>query len=190
MSLIEHLQKIRDFRSKPTYPIWMVLVLVIMAAMSGLHGYRPTARFVERHQAALLELFGMSHHRLPSLSTLRRIIVRLNFAQVTLSFNTWAQETFEIEPAQQLAIDGKSIKASVRDYEKSYQDFINIVSVFSVTQGVAVFLQPMSNQQTSEIETVRQLLKALQLEGVCFSLDALHTQKKQLQPLSTAAMTT
>jgi hypothetical protein len=46
----------------------------------------------------------------------------------------------------------------------------------------------MHNQQTSEIQTVEILLDKLQLKDVCFSLDALHTPKKQSSELSTAAM--
>ena len=65
------------------------------------------------------------------------------------------------------------------DYDQSYQDFVSVVSAFSVAQGVVVGLETMRNQQTSEIKTVEVLLEKLQLRGVCFSLDALHTQKKQ-----------
>jgi hypothetical protein len=190
MSLIEHLQGIRDFRTEPTYPLWVILLLVIMALMSGRHGYRPTARFVQRHQKALLELLQISHPRLPSLSTLRRIMVRLDFVELAAAFNAWAKATFEPSATEQIATDGKSIKVSVRDYDQSYQDFINIVSAFSVEQGVVLGLRPMSNQQTSEIETVRQLLETLQLKDVCFSLDALHAQKKRSKPSSAVAITT
>jgi hypothetical protein len=72
---------------------------------------------------------------------------------------------------------GKSIKASVRDYDKSYQDFISVVSAFSVSQGVVVGLRSMHNHDTSEIATVQSLLEVLDVHGACFTFDALHTQK-------------
>jgi DDE_Tnp_1-associated len=53
MSLIEHLQKIRDFRTQPDYPLWVILVLVVMGTMSGCTGYRALADFVIRHQPSL-----------------------------------------------------------------------------------------------------------------------------------------
>jgi hypothetical protein len=53
-------------------------------------------------------------------------------------FNAWAAETFEVSSGEQLATDGKSIKASVKDYDKSSQDFMSVVSAFSVNQGVVV----------------------------------------------------
>ena len=176
MSLIEHLQTIRDFRTQPDYPLWVVLLLVVMGTMSGCTGYRPLAD-VDRHQTALLGLLELPGERLPSLSTLRRIMVRVNFVSFTDAFNAWAQETVALAPAEHVALDGKSIKASVSDYDQPYQDFVSVVSVFRIAQGVVVGLETMRNRQTSEIKTVEVLLETLQLKGVCFSLDALHTQK-------------
>lgn len=85
------------------------------------------------------------------------------------------------DAGEQIATDGKGIKASVMDYDKSYQDFISVVSAFSVQQGVVIALQAMRNGKTSEIATVQTLLGQLDLEGMCFSLGALHTQKNVQQ---------
>jgi hypothetical protein len=51
MSLIDYLQQVPDFRTQPRYPLWVVLVLVIMGVMSGCTGYRALEDFVVRHQA-------------------------------------------------------------------------------------------------------------------------------------------
>ena len=75
-------------------------------------------------------------------------------------------------------MDDKGIKASLRNYQQSYQDFVSVVSAFSVQQGVVVGLESMRNQDCSEIKTAQVLLEKLQLKGVCLTLDALHTQKK------------
>ncbi|NJR61966.1 MAG: ISAs1 family transposase [Cyanobacteria bacterium CRU_2_1] len=177
MSLITHLKPIPDFRTQPRYPLWVILLLVIMGTMSGCQGYRSLEDFVQRHQQVLLKVLELPYQRLPSFSTLRRIMVRVDFAALTVAFNAWASETFPTVLSEQIATDGKGIKASVIDYDNCYQDFINIVSAFSVTQGVVVALAPMRNGHTSEIATVQTLLSHLQLSGVCFSMDALHTQK-------------
>lgn len=189
MPLIKHLQQIPDFRSKPDYPLWVVLVLVIMGTMSGYTGYRPLAEFVRRHQAQLMELLELPYKRLPSFSTIRRIMVRVNFVSFSATFNAWVQEEFGHLAHTQMATDGKGIKVSVRDYDQSFQDFVALVSAFSVSQGVVMGLEPMRNQQSSEIQTVEFLLDKLQLKGVCFSLDALHTQKKLWSKSSLVATT-
>lgn len=111
-----------DFRTQPRYPLWVILLLVITGTMSNSLGYRALADFVERHQKVLLELLELPHHRLPSYSTIRRVMVRLNFQSLTQVFNTWATEVLSGLPQEQIAVDGKSIKVSVKDYDKSYQD--------------------------------------------------------------------
>lgn len=177
MSLIEHLKQIRDFRTQPHYPLWVVLVLVLMGTMSGCFGYRALEDFVERHQAALLEVMELSYKRLPSYSTIRRVMVRIDFAALTQAFNAWAQETFAVPAGAAVPIDGKSIKASVQEYDSADQDFVSVVSAFWTHPGVVIGLQSRRNGSESEISTVQTLLGILNVQGVCLSLDALHTQK-------------
>jgi DDE_Tnp_1-associated len=178
MSLIYHLKQVPDYRLKPKYPLWVVMLLVIMGIMSGCNGYRALEHFVQRHQSALLELMELPYSRLPSFTTLRRIMIHLDFESLTVAFNAWAAATVELSVGEQLATDGKSIKASVKDYDKSYQNFVSVVSAFSTSQGIVVGLQTMTNRSTSEIVTVQSLLEVLDVKGTCFSFDALHTQKK------------
>lgn len=177
MSLIEHLKQIRDFRTRPHYPLWVVLVLILMGTMSGCLGYRALEAFVERHQAALLEVMELPHKRLPSYSTLRRVMVRVDFAVLSQALNAWAQQSVVVQPGATIAIDGKSIKSSVEQYDSAYQDFVSIVSAFCTQPGVVLGLQARRNGSQSEISTVQTLLNVLQVQGVCLSMDALHTQK-------------
>ena len=189
MNLIHYLQQVPDFRTQPRYPLWVVLLLVIMGVMSGCQGYRALEDFVIRHQAVLLELMELPQERLPSYSTLRRIMIRIDFRAFACAFNAWAKDTFTLGENEHLSTDGKSIKASVKDYDQSCQDFASLVSAFSTKQGVVVGLKPMHNGQQSEIVTVQTLLDVLELHNVCFTMDALHTQKKRLSKSSIVTMT-
>jgi len=181
MSLLDELKSIRDRRTKPRYPQWVILVLVIMGTMSKHYGYRSLSRFVIRHQAALLELMGLPHERLPCRSTLRNVMIHLDYEALTEAFNRWAlgsEALGDSEGLTHLATDGKAVKASVEDYSQSYQDFVSLVSMFNVATGQVVALAPRHSKDTSEVATVRQLLKQLELSEVCISLDALHTKKR------------
>jgi DDE_Tnp_1-associated len=177
MSLIKALKQVRDYRTRPQYPLWVILLLVLMGTMSGCVGYRDLEAFVVRHQAQLLEYLEIPHQRLPSYSTIRRALVRVDFASLTQVFNDWARSSFEVEAQAALAVDGKSIKVSLKDYDRAYQDFVSLVSVFSVQQGLVMGLESMHNKDKSEIATVQTLLERLQLQGSCYSLDALHAKK-------------
>jgi hypothetical protein len=190
--LIEELKKVRDFRTKKgqRHPLWFVLLLVIMGTMSGCLGYRGLGDFVKRHKQSLIETFEIPTDRVPSYSTIRRVMMRVNFDDLTQVFNCWANQYVELSEFEWLATDGKSIKATVLDYSSAYQSFISVVSIFSSKQGLVVGLQTMNNKQTSEIATVQNLIAALNLKDVVFSFDALHCQKKLSNKLSTVAMIT
>lgn len=191
MSLIDHLKQIKDYRTHSVdYPLWVILLLVIMATMSNCIGYRATEDFALRHQAELLQFLDLPTSRLPSDTTIRRVLLRVSMQALTQAFNAWMSDHPPTQDHPQLASDGKSIKVSVQDHDQAYQDFISLVSLFEVERGVVTALQPMRNRAQSEILTFQELLEILKLKGVCFSLDALHTQKKPLRPLSLTKATT
>ncbi|TBR58711.1 DDE transposase family protein, partial [Westiellopsis prolifica IICB1] len=116
--LIEELKKIKDFRTKKgqRHPLWFVLLLVIMGTMSGCLGYRGLGDFVKRHKQSLIETLEIPKQRVPSYSTIRRVMMRVNFNDLTQVFNCWANQYMELGEFEWLAIDGKSIKATVLDY--------------------------------------------------------------------------
>lgn len=180
MSLIDELKTVRDRRTKPRYPQWLILVLVIMGTMSKNYGYRSLSRFVKRHQTALLKEMELPYERLPGRSTIRDVMIHLDYEALTQAFNRWAITAGAMSDSPErphLATDGKAIKASLSDYSESYQDFVSVVSMFNVATGQVVAVAPMRNKQTSEVFVVRQLVQQLELTGVCISLDALHAKK-------------
>lgn len=180
MSLIEALQTIPDHRrgAGRRYPLWLFLLLVILGTMSGYRGYRGLARFMERHQAHLAHHLGLPRPQLPHYSTIRRLLMQIDFDAVADAFNNWAQACGLVQSGLNFAIDGKGLKNTVTDAHSCEQNFVNLVSVYGLEQGVVVGQAAFDNQQQSEIEVVYQLLEQLQLSGVTMSLDALHTQKK------------
>jgi hypothetical protein len=182
MTLIEALQTIPDHRrgAGRRYPLWLFLLLVILGTMSGYRGYRGLARFMLRHQEHLALRLGLPRAQLPSYSTIRRLLIEINFDQVAAAFNQWAQQAGLVEAGNHCAVDGKSLKNTVTDAHNCQQNFISVVSVFQVEQGLVVGQAAFDNQHQSEINVVYELLNRLQLSGVCMSLDALHAQKKPL----------
>jgi len=81
VNLIQSLQEIRDFRASQgkRYPLWLILLLVIMGTLSGCRGYQALEDFGVRHYQVLSEKLGLTVNRLPSDTTFRRILHRLDF---------------------------------------------------------------------------------------------------------------
>lgn len=178
--LIEHLGQVKDYRTTDgrRHPLKLVLLFVIMGTMSGAVGYRAWGDFVKRHRRVLIERFGLQRHGVPSYSTIRRVLMGVDFDELATIFNQWAQASVKLEDSQWCGIDGKSIKGTVKNSQSEYQNFVSIVSVFAHKRGLVMGLDKLENQQASEIATVQNLMTVLELQGVVFSLDALHCQKK------------
>ncbi|NES84580.1 MAG: transposase family protein [Moorea sp. SIO2B7] len=81
MSLIDYLQEIPDYRTKNgcRHPLWLVLLIIIMGMISGYWGYRQLGRFVERHRLQLIKLLNIPKARVPSYSTIRRVMIKLDY---------------------------------------------------------------------------------------------------------------
>lgn len=178
--LIEKLGQVKDYRTTDgrRHRLGLVLLFVIMGTMSGAVGYRAWGDFVKRHRRVLIERFGIQRHGVPSYSTIRRVLMGVDFDELATIFNQWAQASVKWEDSQWCGIDWKSIKGTLKDSQSEYQNFVSIVSVFAQKRGLVVALDKLENKQVSEIETVQNLMMALDIQGAVFSLDALHCQKK------------
>jgi predicted transposase YbfD/YdcC len=151
-----------------------------MGTMSNYYGYRALGDFVKRHREALIELLSVPKERVPSYSTIRRVMLGIDFQDLIDAFNRWSIQYTknEREESKWLAVDGKSIKGTVTNSSSSSQNFISLVSVYSQEKGIVVNCQQFESKTGSEIKTVQALLEGLDLQGMTFTLDALHCQKK------------
>lgn len=180
-NLIQSLQNIRDFRAVHgrRYPLWLIMLLVIMGIMSGCRSYYALEDFGVRHYQALCEQLGLNLKRLPSDTTFRRVLQKLDFALLAQQFEQWVKDNLETELGEEIAIDGKSIKSTVEQSDTGYHSFVNMVSVYSQRQGVVLALQAFEHTSNSELKVVQKLLATLALQDVVVTLDALHCQKKR-----------
>ena len=178
-NLITSLQEIRDFRASRgrRYPLWLILLLIVMGTISGCRSYYALEDFGVRHYGAVSEKLGLKVTRLPSDTTFRRILQKLDFQVLAQQFEQWDNRTFNLETGEWVAIDGKSIKGTVSEQQTAYQNFISLVSVYSHQQGVVLAAQQFESKKSSELKVVQTMLKALQIEKVVFTMDALHCQK-------------
>jgi hypothetical protein len=118
-NLVEELKKIKDFRINEgrRHPLWLVLLIVIMGTMSGYLGYRALGDFVTRHKEALIQTLKVPKNRLPSYSTIRRVIMGIDFEEFLSVFNNWAIAAIEPEARRWYAVDGKTLRGSQKSLE-------------------------------------------------------------------------
>lgn len=167
----------------------LVLLLVLMSTMSGYLGYRSIGDFIKRNSEALLADLQPKKNRLPSFYTIRRVVQGIDFSLVSKAFHKWAMQYVSLSKQEWVSIDGKAIGGTVTNGNNSHQHFVSLVSLYCSKQQLVIGNAQVLNSKESEIPVVKQLIAALDLEGVTFTLDALHCQKKRQKPLSTATMT-
>ncbi len=180
-SLVDYLQNIPDFRSDlgKRYQLDHLLLMSIFGMMSGRYGYRELGTFVKANRPELVALFGLKRDAVPSHVTIRTVLKGIDFSALNESFSRWASEHLQIDRDDLFSIDGKALASTISDYAGAKQNFICFLSLFSQRQGAVLRLSRYHNGHTSEIPTLCEMITALNLTGVTFSVDALHCQKKQ-----------
>jgi DDE_Tnp_1-associated len=95
-SLIQSLQEIKDFRTSQgrRYPLWLILLLVIMGTISGCRSYYALEDFGVRYYGAVSKKLGLTVTRLPSDTTFRRILQKLNFQTLAQQFEQRCSQHF------------------------------------------------------------------------------------------------
>lgn len=178
-TLIQYLDELSDKRRAEgkRHKQSFVLLIVLMATMSGNYGYRGISRFVMRNSVAIINNFSPIKDRLPSLATIRRVILNIDFDEFAGIFKKWAMENQELTEGSWISIDGKCLKNTLTDYSKPYRNFVSIVSAYVHDSGQVLSVSRYENKKISEIEIVREMIDALGLHGVTFSMDALHCKK-------------
>ena len=178
-TLQELLCQIKDNRRRQgtRHSLDHILLTVIIGTMSGYYGYRGMEDFCASHEKQLLLALGDPKHGIPSYSSIRRVLMGLDFNILSHKFYQWVRGKVNIKKREWLQVDGKSIKGTLCDYNSKYQNFISLVSLFLNRTGIALKVYQMENRSQSEITVVRQLVQELELKGIVVSMDALHCKK-------------
>jgi hypothetical protein len=81
------------------------------------------------------------------------------------------------EELETLVCDRKTLRGSIAENETGAARFIAQVSLYSLSMGVAIAQTTYATGAGGEIQALRQLLEAVELEGVLVQSDALHAKR-------------
>lgn len=176
-------QGIPDFRRAQgsRHTIETALQCMLLSTINGGESWRDHGAFVRRHHALLVQKLRPQKDRLPSYSTLRRVVEGVDFDSLSDAFYAWALQHVEIEPGEWLSLDGKSLRGTAENAFDAKQNFKALVSLYAQRRGLLVAARAFENKEQSEAHVVEALLTDLEpgsLEGKGLSLDALHCRKK------------
>jgi predicted transposase YbfD/YdcC len=180
-TLIEKLKKVKDFRKDQgkRYPMWLVLLVVIFATMSGYLNYREIEHFAQINHEKLIKYLRVNLPQMPSHSTIRRVMMGVDYSELISIFNEWALTNYsEKSELDWVAVDGKSLRSTMKNYGDKSQNFVAIISLFSLKTGLVVRMKKFENKKESEISATQELVRDCPMKGKVFTFDALHCNQK------------
>lgn len=184
--LFNLLHNLKDHRRKQglIYPLPVVLLLTIMAIMNGSKSERSIARFIENNKKELIKELSLKSNRVPTRNIIRGVLQNIDFQELENIFYQWSLNYVKIKNKEWLSIDGKAIRGTVTDPQNSEQNFKSLVSVFVSKRKQNLKSKKIEVKKENEIAIVQELLEMLDLEGITFTLDALHCQKETTKAIN------
>ena len=102
----------------------------------------------------------------------------LDWSEFLDIFNEWAKEEYQNkEGLEWIAVDGKSLRNTVINYDEATQNFVMFTSFFSQEIGIVLHLERGENRESSEIHQVQYMISDTELMDRTFTLDTLHSSR-------------
>lgn len=156
----------------------LCLALFTLAVTAGNRGFLAIGDWLNSYRQDLLELFQPPKQRLPSYSTIRRVLLNVDYQ----AYSAALARFFGIDPlpGETLAVDGKVLRGSYQletdNPDSPPHPAIQLVSAYLVERGL--ILEPYQvDSKTNEIKALPEFIKHLAVKGVVFAFDAISTQK-------------
>ena len=173
---IQNLKDLRKARGK-RYSLTTVLMVVLLAKLSGADTPTAIAEWGVHHQSEIEELLQIQLNRMPERSTYRRI----------LAYQVYEEEIERLvgeynqagERGDLCALDGKALlgMAKREDGTSEYA-----LSVYDVKAGKTLS-QVEVGRKENEITKAPEAIKMAKIAGKVVTGDALHTQKRLAQTI-------
>jgi DDE_Tnp_1-associated len=155
----------------------LCLALFTLAVAAGNRGFLAIGDWLSAYHDELLALFQPPKNRLPSYSTIRRALLRLDYREYSARLSRF----FGIQPlaGETIATDGKvrgSYEASRDNPTLASHPAIMLVTAYIVERGLILEAYEV-NAKTNEITALPAFIEQMALRGVVFAFDAMSTQK-------------
>jgi DDE_Tnp_1-associated len=156
----------------------LCLALFTLAVSAGNRGFLAIGDWLSAYHPELVALFDPPKGRIPSYSTIRRALLRIEYQDYSACLSRF----FGIQPrvGETIATDGKVLRGSYQrgsdEPEVDSHPAIMLVSAYIVERGL--ILEPYEvDAKTNKITALPAFIKQMALQGVVFAFDAISTQK-------------
>lgn len=172
----------------------LCIAIFTLAVFAGCRGINAMGDWVKGYRDDLATLFEPRKDRLPSYSTLRRVMLGIDYQ----AYGACLSSFFEVNPqaGETVAMDGKVLRGSYEvgavDGTAPSHPAIQLVTSYIVERGLileSIAVDCKSNEITALPLVVKRLAEQ-GVKGVVFAFDALNTQKNCVVKSSRVKTTT
>ncbi len=175
-SLYDRFRRMKDSRKArgKRYELATILVLIVLAKLSGEDKPSGMAEWAKFRTKELCELLGLTRKQMPHHSTYRRILGSvIDVQELDELIGDYLTQGEHVGQEVMLSMDGKVLRGSLNDE----QEGTALLAAYLPEEGV-VLLQVEIEGQGKEVPAALKLLKKLDLRGKIVMADALHTQRE------------
>lgn len=193
LDILKQIPDPRHARGK-RHPLHAILAMMCVAALCGRKTYSAMSEWGRQYGSEWVRFLGFTRDETPSKSTLCYLLRRLDIVALESKLNQWAEAVLTLLPPAEkedeaFALDGKCLRGS----RKQGARFSYLLAVLGHRLGITLFQQAVpvktdkEEEKTNEIPVVERLLKGLfqegRLKGRIWTMDALHTQRKNAETI-------
>lgn len=153
------------------YDLAFLLTCLVAALLCNCNSTCAVGQWCREHRALLRRVFGPRRHLTPSDSLYRRLLPRLDAAQLETALAAWIGATRPADDDEAVAVDGKTVRGATTSDQTAPH-----LLAFCTHQTQETLLQVRVSDKTNEIPVAQAVAARLHWQGRILTADALHTQ--------------
>lgn len=174
-TLYKHLSSLEDPRKAGLvdHLLLDIVLITIMAMICGAEAWDEVHDWADSKKRMLRKMLDLPNG-IPSADTFRRVFVRIKPWAFERVFRAWVDEMIDQHGQRWIAIDGKTVRGVAR--RSHGERSLHLVHAWCRQNGVLLG-QVATDERSSELSAIPELLAVLELKGSVVTIDALGCQR-------------
>jgi len=176
-ALVRQFHQIPDQRNRrgKRYPLPFILVVIVMAKLSGQNKPSGIAEWVDLRRRQLVTAFNCQRKTVPSLNTIRRTLAQtVMITEMQTVLNRFLHQEYGGQQSILVTIDGKTMRGTI---PKGLTQGVHLLAAYLPEEGI-VLMQVAVGSKENELSAAPRVLMTLDLRGRVVCGDALFTQRE------------
>jgi predicted transposase YbfD/YdcC len=174
--MLSHFETIPDPRQKGKimYNFVETIAMAVCAVICSCNSWETIVDFCIANESFFIDKLGLAlKNGIPSHDTFQRVFQIMDPKEFEKSFKSWAKSIAKFSQGDLVSIDGKAVRGSASENNRA----IILVSAWA-SKAQLVLAQEKVSGKSNEISAIPDLLKALDLNGLTVTIDAMGCQEK------------